>query len=332
MPPMNRASWITAPRTIPFKADDAPYKPPGPNQVVIKNGAVAINQYDWVLPFIGPTIAGHLQYPFIFGSDVVGTVVEVGPGVTRFRVGDRVFGMAVGIAKDANDAAEGGFQLYPVLREHMIAPMPTHIPDERAYVLGPAFGTAAYGLFHRDYLALDIPDVSPSHPADTERPRAVLIAGGASSVDSNAIQLCVSAGYEVITTCSPKNFAHVKKLGAVQAVDYHSPTLAQDLTTALEGHDLAGSYAMGDGTIDAFTAVIRHREKGSQPAYEQVHRRGQSPQFRTSGVAEWDGPLPPHGQYGGLHDGVGGAANLYRRRCAVYPRGRRIRGETWSVC
>lgn len=41
----------------------------------------------------------------------------------------------------------------------MVAPMPTHITDEQACVVGLGRGTAAYGLFHKDYLALDMPQV-----------------------------------------------------------------------------------------------------------------------------------------------------------------------------
>ncbi|RLL96757.1 hypothetical protein CFD26_106061 [Aspergillus turcosus] len=262
MAPKNQAAWIPAKTVQPLKVGDAPYTPPGPGQVVVKNTAVAINPFDWVLQFIGPTLAGYIKYPFIFGSDVAGEVVEVGPDVERFRVGDRVFGSATALAKEVNSPAEGGFQLYTVMRQHMLAPTPSHVTDEQACVLGLGLGTAAYGLFHPDYLGLDIPQI----PAPTDvvgkssLPRTVIITGGASSVGSNAVQLAVSAGYEVLSTSSPKNFDYVKGLGATHVFDYRSKTLVKDLLGALQGRELVGAYAIGSGAVEACTAVMRNRD------------------------------------------------------------------------
>jgi NADPH:quinone reductase-like Zn-dependent oxidoreductase len=262
MAPKNQAAWIPAKKARPFKVGDAPYTPPGPGQVVVKNTAVAINPFDWVLQFIGPAIASYIKYPFILGTDVAGEVVEVGPDVDRFRVGDRVFGSATAIAKEVNCPAEGGFQLYTVMRQHMLAPTPAHITDEQACVLGLGLGTAAWGLFHQDYLGLDMPRV----PVPTDvvgkagLPRIVIITGGASSVGSNAVQLAVSAGYGVISTSSPRNFDYVKSLGATHVFDYRSRTLVKDILAALQGRELVGAYAIGRGAVEACTAVMKHHD------------------------------------------------------------------------
>ncbi len=53
-----------------------------------------------------------------------GEVVEVGTAVTRFQVGDRVLGHAVGSDKQRNSAAEGAFQEYTVVLARMAAPIP----------------------------------------------------------------------------------------------------------------------------------------------------------------------------------------------------------------
>ncbi|KAH8594181.1 chaperonin 10-like protein [Bisporella sp. PMI_857] len=262
MAPNNQAAWIPAKKVRPFKVDDAPYTPPGPGQVVVKNTAVAINPFDWVLQYIGPALARYIKYPFIFGTDVAGEVVEVGPNVERFCVGDRVSGSATAIAKEVNSPTEGGFQLYTVMRQHMLTPIPSHITDEQASVLGLGLGTAAFGLFSPDYLGLDLPKI----PAPTEvvgksgKPRAIIITGGASSVGSNAVQLAVSAGYQVLSTSSPKNFDYVKGLGATHVFDYRSKTLVKDLLGALKGHELVGAYTIGDGAVKACTAVMRKHD------------------------------------------------------------------------
>ncbi|EOO03388.1 putative zinc-binding oxidoreductase protein [Phaeoacremonium minimum UCRPA7] len=261
MAPHNQAAWIPAKKMAPFVVGAAPYTPPGPGQIVIKNGAVGINPYDWVLQYQGGLLASHLKYPMVLGIDVVGTVVEVGPDVTRFKVGDRVTGSAASVAKESNSPSEGAFQLYTVVRQHMVALVPESITDEQAAVFGLGFGTAAYGLFHKDYLGLDMPQVPPPpNPRPGKKyPRAIIVTGGASSVGSCAVQLAASAGYEVLSTSSPKNFAYVKGLGASHVFDYNSKTLVGDFVRALEGRELVGAFTVGANADQVCAAVMKER-------------------------------------------------------------------------
>src|ERR1700753_1656702 len=101
----NPAAWLPAAKAQ-LQVGDAPYTNPSENEVVVRNGAVAINPVDWIKQDSGDAFAGHVQYPFVEGSDVSGEVVQVGPGVTRFKVGDRVLGHAVGMNKLSNRSAE----------------------------------------------------------------------------------------------------------------------------------------------------------------------------------------------------------------------------------
>jgi len=84
---------------------------------------------------MGGLIYPWLTYPAVLGSDAAGEVVQAGSAVTRFRVGDRVLGHAVGLEKNRNAAAEGAFQAYTVLLDHMTTPIPDHISYEQAAVL-----------------------------------------------------------------------------------------------------------------------------------------------------------------------------------------------------
>ena len=257
----NQAAWIPASGLVWLEVGDAPYTRPGPGQIVVKNGAVGINPFDWVLQYQGSILASHLKYPMVLGCDVAGTIVEVGPDVVRFKVGDRVAGSAVAIAKESNSASEGAFQLYTVLRQHMVAPLPDHVTDEQAAVLGLGLGTAAYGLFHKDYLGLDMPKVPPlPNPQPGKKyPRAIIITGGASNVGSCAIQLAASAGYEVLSTSSLKNFAYVKGLGASHVFDYNSETLVADFVRALKGRELVGAFTVGANADQVCAAVMKER-------------------------------------------------------------------------
>ena len=60
---------------------------PGPDDVVIKNHAVAINPVDWKIQDYGLFIQ---SWPNVLGEDVAGEIHEVGSNVTKFKKGDRV--------------------------------------------------------------------------------------------------------------------------------------------------------------------------------------------------------------------------------------------------
>lgn len=248
--PTNSAIWLDK-KQGKLQLKDAPYTHPEANQIVIRNHAVAINSVDRIIQAAGKVIFSWLKYPFVLGEDVAGEVVEVGAGVTRIKIGDRVIGHAVGSDKDCNSSAEGAFQLYTVLRSNMAAPIPNTLSYERAAVLPLALSTAACGLFQKDHLALAYPSPNASSTGKT-----LLIWGGSTSVGSNAIQLAVAAGYEVIATASPKNFDYIKKLGASQAFDYNSSSVVPDIIQAFQGKNLAGALAIGTGSAQPCLDIV----------------------------------------------------------------------------
>ncbi|OJJ86553.1 zinc-binding alcohol dehydrogenase family protein [Aspergillus glaucus CBS 516.65] len=228
----NSAAWLPSSKTNPFSIQPAPYTPPGPNELHIRNAAVAINPIDWHLQ----TKANFpLTYPTILGHDVAGTVAEVGSSVTNFKPGDRVLAHAMSMATQRPQ--DGAFQLYTTVLENVAAKIPESLAFEEAVVLPLGVSTAAAGLFQKDYLALGLPSVESVATGKT-----VLVWGGASSVGVNAIQLAVAAGYEVVTTASPRNFDLMRSLGASAVFDYRSETVVEDIISALQGKELAGVY------------------------------------------------------------------------------------------
>ena len=271
-PSDNQAAWLPASKVNPLEVGPAPYSPPGHGQLVVRNSALGINPVDWVKQMLGDVMLPHIRYPIVLGEDVAGTVVAVGDGVTRFRVGDRV--LAVASAIPTNNPAEGGFQLYTVVREWFTTPLPENISFERACVLPLALLTSSIGLFSKEYLGLDLPTV-PKRPAPTgtggNPSRVVIIAGGSSAVGGTAVQLAASAGYEVVSTSSPKNFDYVKGLGATHMFDYKSESLADDLSAAVRGKQLCGCYSLGDGTADVFATVLK-RHEGPAPTKMLIAR------------------------------------------------------------
>ncbi|KAI4254415.1 MAG: hypothetical protein LQ352_003117 [Teloschistes flavicans] len=249
--PSNEAAYLCAKSANPLEVKSAPYTPPGEKEIVVKNGAVAINPVEWGKQLLGDLMFSWIKYPFVLGSDLAGEVVEVGKGVTRFKPGDRVLGHAVGMDARSNRSAEGAFQLYTVVRTNLAAPIPASMSYETACVLPLCLSTAACALFQKNYLALQYPSVTPKSTGNV-----LIVWGGSTSVGSNAIQLGVAAGYEVFTTASPKNFEYVKRLGASRVWDYHSDTTVHDILTALGDIPIVGAVAIGNGSVEACINIV----------------------------------------------------------------------------
>ncbi|KAI0847513.1 GroES-like protein [Daldinia vernicosa] len=246
MAPINKAAILSEPKAHPLKVESTPYPTAGDGEIIVKVAATAINPMDWYIQIMGEQLFSWLQYPYIGGSDVAGTVVEVGPNVSKFKVGDRVLGFAAGF-----DARSGGFQNYVALEANIAAPIPADLDFADASVLPLGLSTAACGLYQKDFLALDYPSINPKPNGKT-----LLIWAGASSVGTNAIQLAVASGYEVYTTSSPKNFDYCKGLGAARVFDYNSPTGTQDLVEAFKGKTSAGAFAIQFGSEKIVFEVI----------------------------------------------------------------------------
>ncbi|KAI1141953.1 GroES-like protein [Hypoxylon sp. FL0543] len=251
MAPNNRAAFLTEPKAYPITVGDSPYPTAKDGEIIVKVAATAINPMDWYIQIMGEQLFSWLQYPYIGGSDVAGTVVEVGPNAEKFKIGDRVLGFT-----SSFEPRFGGFQHYVVLETTLTTPIPDDLDYTDACVLPLGIATAACGLYQKDFLALDYPSLNPKPNGKT-----LLIWAGASSVGTNAIQLAVASGYEVYTTSSPRNFDYCKKLGASRVFDYNSPNVTQDLTEAFKGKTCAGGFAIQRGS-DKFVYEVVDKSEG----------------------------------------------------------------------
>jgi NADPH:quinone reductase-like Zn-dependent oxidoreductase len=251
--PTNSAAWLDAPFAR-LVVREAPSATPLADEIVVRNRAIAVNPLDDIKQSTGNLMYGWLPYSSILGEDVAGEVVEVGAAVTRFRVGDRVLGFAVGMEKGRRHQPEGAFQLYTVVQEQLAAPIPDTLSFEEAAVLPLALSTAASALFQQDQLGLRHPTAS-TPPVDESRRESIVVWGGSTSVGSNAVQLAVAAGYDVVTTASPRNFDRMRALGASAVFDYASPSAVRDITAALAGKNVAAVFAVGTGSAEPGVAI-----------------------------------------------------------------------------
>jgi NADPH:quinone reductase-like Zn-dependent oxidoreductase len=150
--------------------------------------------------------------PFVLGHDVAGTVVKVGPGVTRFKVGDEIYARP-------RDHRVGTFAEFIAIHQDDVALKPRTLAMEDASSIPLVALTAWQAL-------VDIAKVKPG--------QKVFIQAGSGGVGTIAIQLAKHLGATVATTTSAKNAALVKSLGADVVIDYAN----QDFEKVLSGYDI----------------------------------------------------------------------------------------------
>jgi NADPH:quinone reductase-like Zn-dependent oxidoreductase len=169
------------------------------NEVLVKVRAAGLDRGTWHLmtglPYAGRLAMG-LRRPKqpVPGRDLAGTVVAVGASVTRFDVGDEVFGIG-----------PGSFAEYAVARENKIARKPANLTFEQASVVPISAMTAIRAL--RD-------------AGRAEAGQRVLIIGASGGVGTYAVQLAKAFGAEVTGVCSAAKADLVRSLGADHVLDY----------------------------------------------------------------------------------------------------------------
>jgi NADPH:quinone reductase-like Zn-dependent oxidoreductase len=170
------------------------------HEVLVKVHAAGLDRGTWHLLTGQPYLMRVMGFGFrapknrVPGLDVAGTVVEVGADVTRFAVGDEVFGIS-----------RGSFAEYAAVREDKLAPKPANLGFEQAAVVPVSGGTALQAL--RD-------------AGRVESGQRVLVIGASGGVGSFAVQLAKASGAEVTGVASTAKLDLVKSLGADHVLDY----------------------------------------------------------------------------------------------------------------
>ena len=218
---ISEAGASPAVMTVPAPKADA-------GEVLVRVRASSVNGFD------GAVAAGMLQgmmehrYPVVLGKDFAGVVEATGEGAQIFRPGDEVFGVVM-----KPYLGDGGWGEYLVVGEqHGIAAAPKGLELAQAGALGLA-GTAGLQAVEA------IGEASG---------RTVLVSGASGGVGAIALQYALAAGAEVIATARPGAEEElVRKLGAVNVVDYAADLAAQVRALAPNGVDAVLHFA-GDPT------------------------------------------------------------------------------------
>lgn len=201
-------------------------------QVKVAVKAAAVNPLDWHFmrgsPYIMRLMSGiGAPKEQSFGRDYSGVVEEVGSQVTKFKVGDAVFG-----------GADGAFAEYVVVDEdRSIAKHPANATHEQMAAMPIAAISALQAL--RDTGELSAGD-------------KVLINGASGGVGTFAVQIAKSMGATVAGVCSTRNVELVKSLGADRVFDYKQ----EDFVESEEKYDLIVDN-VGNRTISELRRVLK---------------------------------------------------------------------------
>jgi NADPH:quinone reductase-like Zn-dependent oxidoreductase len=197
---------------------DYPDPVAGINQLLIEVKAVSINPVDFKIKRGDLKLLTGSKFPRIFGSDFAGIVKNTGSKATKFKSGDRVYGVTSVIFKKPGALA----QLLAVDQKSARL-IPEEISFEEAASLPIAALTALNGL----------------RRCGVKSGTDVLINGGTGGVGHFAIQIAKAKGAVVTATCSAGNEELAKKLGA-------------DATIGYRGEDLEKTEKKFDAILDAY--------------------------------------------------------------------------------
>jgi NADPH2:quinone reductase len=218
---------------------ELPTPEPGPGQVLVRVGAAAINPIDLYLR--SGRVAMPMSFPYVVGTDVAGTVEAVGPGASKFRPGDRVWGSNQGILGRQGSASE-----FVCSDEGWLYPTPAGLSDAEAASIALVGLTAHLGLFDRARL-------SPGE--------SVYVSGGGGGVGSMVIQMAKAIGARVATTAGHDATLELcRSLGADLVLNYREDDVPSRLRAwAEEGIDV---WFETQRTPDLMTIVPLLRKRG----------------------------------------------------------------------
>ena len=198
-----------------LRLEDVERPVPKNDEVLVRIHATTVNRTDTGFRsaefFVARLFTGLLRpRRKILGSEFAGEVEAVGAAVTRFAVGDRVFGV------NAKCGAHAEFIAMP--ESGPLAAMPTGATFEQAAPVCDG-ATLALWVLRR---------------ADLRKGRKVLVYGASGSIGTAAVQLAKHFGADVTAVCDTKHVELLRSLGADEVIDY----TREDFTKGAETYDL----------------------------------------------------------------------------------------------
>jgi NADPH:quinone reductase-like Zn-dependent oxidoreductase len=208
-----------------MQLEDFELETPGEGQVAVKVKFAAINPIDWKVRNGYLKMVTGRAFPRAMGSDFSGTVISVGPGVTRVKPGDAVFGMA-------RIKESGALGSAVVTNETFLAKKPEALSFEDAACLGTPGVTAWNGLVDK---------------AGLKAGQRVFVNGCTGAVGEAAVQIARMLGASVSGSCSAGAMQRARDLGVQTAFDYRQTDLSKISERFDVVYDTAGTMTTAVG-------------------------------------------------------------------------------------
>jgi NADPH2:quinone reductase len=194
-----KAAYIEAPGPPDsIRFGELPQPPVGPGQILVRVGAICVDPIDVYIRSGAFKIP--LPSPFIIGRDLVGRVEQLGPGVTKFAPGDRVW-----CNNQGYDGRQGTFAEYAAVDERLLYPLPAGVDERHAVAFVHSAFTACLGL----------------ERARTRAGETLFVNGGAGNVGSALIQMAKARGLRVAAAAgNAEGLDWCRSLGAEAVANY----------------------------------------------------------------------------------------------------------------
>jgi NADPH:quinone reductase-like Zn-dependent oxidoreductase len=217
---------------------DLPVPVPAAGEIRVRIHAAGMNPFDWKVAEGALRGVVEHAFPVVMGSDGAGIVEEVGPDVTAFAVGDRVFGQFMKVALGRGSYAEQAL----AAADGKLALVPEGVSFEVAAALPTASVTA--------YQAVRAAGLEPG--------QTLLVNGASGGAGQSAVQLAAAAGARVLATAPPDLADHLRGLGAAEVVDFtRGPTADQVRATHPEGLDAVLDLVSKPGEAEPLVGLLR---------------------------------------------------------------------------
>lgn len=218
-----------------FQAADLPAPVAGPGQLLVRVLATSVNPVDYKIRRAG-SWAG-VKPPAVIGFDAAGIVEAVGPGVTGWEPGAKVFYTPHLFGRP------GTYAELQAVEADIVVEKPVNLTFLEAASLPLAGGTAWDAIIR----------LAAVKPGET-----VLIHAGAGGVGSLAVQLARAAGARVIASASAPNHDLVRSLGADVVVDYRAEEPADAALRATGGRGVEVAFdTVGGDTLARTIEAMR---------------------------------------------------------------------------
>ena len=183
---------------------------PGSGQVLVRMHAIGVNPVESYIR--AGKYARLPALPYTPGNDGAGVVEQVGPGVTEFKPGARVY---------TAGSLSGTYAEFALCKTEQVHPLPANVSFAQGAAMGTPYATAYRGLFQR----------AEARPGET-----VLVHGASGGVGTAAVQLARARGLRVFGTAgSDEGRKLAREQGAHEVFDHRTPDHFEQIMSATGG-------------------------------------------------------------------------------------------------